>query len=323
MKADSIQLRTKMADYERQIKALSANNKALEKENVRLAESRERAVKARKPAQIKPAKRVSLKRQEVRFMIPDTHGCMIDPVVAAVYIADIKMLDPDVIILLGDHVDCGGFLDEKHTLGYVAQTDYTYEEDLAAANHFLDAVQKAAPRARYHYLEGNHEYRVERQCVKWAKQNRRDAEAMRQREPPEFLLNLKDRGIRYYRQSVCYDGVKVPGTLKLTKCHYSHGWRTGKSAPLQMAQDVGGNIVYGHKHTAGYATATSVVGGEWAAFCPGCGCKKQPLYQHSRPTDWNHGDAVQILSAQGNFIHINNPIINGQSMLGPLMNQKA
>ena len=93
----------------------------------------------------------------VRVVIPDTHGALVDKGALAALLGDVKALDPHEIILLGDHVDCGGFLAQHHVMGYVAETDYTYEEDIAAANPFLDALQKAAPRAKIEYIEGNHE----------------------------------------------------------------------------------------------------------------------------------------------------------------------
>jgi hypothetical protein len=80
----------------------------------------------------------------IRVCIPDTHGCLADQQAIAAMLADIKALDPHEIILLGDHVDCGGFLAQHHVMGYVAETDYTYEEDLAAAGRFLDQLRLAA-----------------------------------------------------------------------------------------------------------------------------------------------------------------------------------
>jgi hypothetical protein len=77
----------------------------------------------------------------------------------------VKVLDPDEIVLGGDIVECGGWLAKHQPIGYVAYCDYSYQEDIGAANWFLDELQKAAPRAEIHYIEGNHEDRVERWIV--------------------------------------------------------------------------------------------------------------------------------------------------------------
>jgi len=150
----------------------------------------------------------------IRVIVPDTHGALVDTGALAALLSDVKTLDPHEIILLGDHVDCGGFLAQHHVMGYVADADYTYEEDIAAANAFLDALQKAAPRAKIEYIEGNHERRVETWCVTQTLRNRKDAEGLRNLLSPEFRLSLKERGIAYYRQGNFYDGLPVPGVIK-------------------------------------------------------------------------------------------------------------
>jgi len=83
----------------------------------------------------------------LRVIVPDSHGCFVDQSAASAMLADIAMLKPSSIILLGDHLDCGGFLAEHHTWGYVAETDYTFEDDCQATNPFLDALQSAAPQS--------------------------------------------------------------------------------------------------------------------------------------------------------------------------------
>jgi hypothetical protein len=117
--------------------------------------------------------------------------------------------------MLGDHVDCGGFLAQHHTLGYVAQTDYCYEDDIAAANTFLDAIQRRA-RGRDSLHRG--QPRAPRgNLVRHPNPAAfsKDCEMLRRAFAPEFLLHLKARGIRYYRQSEHYHGLIVPGRIRL------------------------------------------------------------------------------------------------------------
>jgi len=93
----------------------------------------------------------------VRVIIPDTHGAKADKAALASLLSDIKAINPQEVILMGDHVDCGGHLALHHVMGYVAETAYSYEDDIAAANSFLDSLRLAAPSAKIEYLEGNHE----------------------------------------------------------------------------------------------------------------------------------------------------------------------
>jgi len=101
----------------------------------------------------------------IRICIPDTHGSSIDLPAFSAFLSDLESLKPHEIILLGDHVDCGGFLAQAHTYGYVAQTSYTFEDDIAATNQMLDKVQAICPTAKIEYIEGNHEFRISRWCV--------------------------------------------------------------------------------------------------------------------------------------------------------------
>jgi hypothetical protein len=108
-----------------------------------------------KPASFKP--RPKLKGDFVEVIVSDIHGNKHDPAAFAAFESDLKSIKPNRVFLGGDIMDCGGFLAEHHTLGYVAETEDSYEEDLAATNDILNRIQKAAPNAGVHYLEGNHE----------------------------------------------------------------------------------------------------------------------------------------------------------------------
>lgn len=255
----------------------------------------------------------------VRVIIPDTHGCLIDKQAVAAMLTDIKALDPQEIILLGDHVDCGGFLAQHHVMGYVAETDYTYEEDLDAAKTFLNALQAAAPRARIEYLEGNHERRVETWCVTQVLRHKKDAEGLRRLLAPEFRLGLKERGIAYYRQGEFYDNLPVPGVIKRGKCFFFHGVSTARNAVSATVDKIAGNCVFGHTHRAQSNIVRRISSGVIGAWNPGCLCQLQPLWQHTAPTDWSHGYAVQLVAESGAFLHLNIPIIEGESHFAALL----
>lgn len=280
----------------------------------------ENATKARKQRIQGPATiRKRTTSDIVRVVIPDTHGCLIDKQALAALLADVKALDPQEIILLGDHVDCGGFLAQHHVMGYVAETDYTYEEDLSAAKTFLDALQSVAPKARIEYLEGNHERRVETWCVTQVLRHKKDAEGLRRLLAPEFRLGLKDRGIAYYRQGEFYDGLPVPGVIKRGKCFFFHGVSTAKNAVAATVDKISGNCVFGHTHRAQSNIVRRISSGIIGAWNPGCLCQLQPLWQHTAPTDWSHGYAVQLVAESGAFLHLNIPIIDGESHFAALL----
>lgn len=254
----------------------------------------------------------------VRIAIPDTHGCIVDKDAIAALFGDLEILKPREIVMLGDHLECGGFLAQHHTLGYVAQTEYTFDEDVLAANLMLDTIQRLAPKARIDYIEGNHERRIENWCVTQSLKNKMDADFLRKRNSVDAVLELGKRGINWIRQGVHYDDLPLPATIKRGHCYFTHGSSTAKNAAMVHVNKFGGNVVYGHTHRADQAVIRTVSSGVIGGWSPGCLCLLQPLWQHTNPTDWSHGYGLQLANEDGTFLHINVPIIGGRSYLEPL-----
>ena len=255
-----------------------------------------------------------------RVAVPDTHGCLVDEEAVSSFLGDLNIIKPKEVILLGDHLECGGFLAQHHTLGYVAQTEYTFDEDVQATNELLDRIQAVQPESM-DYLEGNHERRIENWCVTQALKNKTDAEYLRRMFSANTVLSLESRGIRWIRQGVYYDDVPIPATIKRGHCYFTHGSSTAKHAAAEHVKKFGGNVVYGHTHRCDSYTIRTVSSGAIGGWSPGCLCRLQPLWQHTNPTDWSHGYGLQLVSEDGSFLHINVPIINGKSYLGPLFRE--
>jgi UDP-2,3-diacylglucosamine pyrophosphatase LpxH len=254
----------------------------------------------------------------VRVIIPDFHGQHIDILARDACLADIKLLDPQELVYLGDGVDAGGTF-SAHQRSYTNEMTESYTDDCRAANRFITMVQARAPRAegREYYLEGNHEAHVER----WATRNflsHKDAVGFLDVYGPERTLELKKRGIRYYRRSEHYMGLSIPGAIRLGKCFFIHGIAASKHATYTHLVRFGANVVHGHTHRMQSCNERTVTSAGFGAWCPGTLAKLQPLYAHTAPTSWTHGYGVQFVAASGAFIHVNVPIHKGKSLLHAL-----
>lgn len=275
-------------------------------------------MKARAPRIDYPVTREQRQRGHLRVVFPDLHGNLQDVDAVTAFFGDLEMLKPDSVIGLGDILECGGWLAERHTLGYVAQVEQvSYEEDVSAANAFLDKVQSYCPNVEL--LEGNHEKRVEQWLVTKTLQNSNDAKYLHGLIGPETVLNLKARGIDWHRFHIKHDGLDVPGVIKRGKCYYSHGYSTAKHAAWQHVLKAGGNIIYGHTHRADYSINRTIHGGISAAWCPGTLSQMQPLWRHNSPTEWTHGYIIQVFDEDGNFQVLQVPIAYGKSLIGSVM----
>lgn len=291
----------------------SAENKRLKSERDNLAKALETARKPRVKLPVKYPKKQ--KGDYIRLAVPDTHGSKADRAALSAMLADAKVLKPREVVMLGDHADCGGFLAQHHTMGYVSETAYTFEDDAGAANQLLDDLQVRCPDADFHYLDGNHERRIEAWIVNQTLRNQADASYLRKMFSVESVLSLQKRGINHYQQGRFYHGLSIPATIKLGHCHFTHGSRAGVHAAMQTLSDFGGNVVYAHTHRADSASKRTVNDGLIYAWNPGCLCQLQPLWQHTQITGWSHGYGVQLVRSNGDFLHINVPIIDGQSYL--------
>ncbi len=274
--------------------------------------------KAKYPAPPKPRPRAATKDDFVRIIINDVHGSTMDREAVEAFLADLKDWNPDEIVLNGDIIECGGFLAAHHTLGYVAQTEYTLQDDIAAGNWLLDEIQKAAPKAVIHYLEGNHEDRIERWIVDQTMRHARESEFLRKLIGPETLLLLNERGVRYYRRGEHHLEGLPPGWIKLGKIFFTHELGGGKNAASSAVGKTAGNVVFAHTHQADESTLVLPGVGLVKAWNPGCLCQRQPLWRHSNPTNWSHGYAVQFVSKSGDFLHLNIPIWGGKSLVGSM-----
>lgn len=259
----------------------------------------------------------------IRVVVPDTHGCFMKQDAAAAMFADIEHLKPREIVMLGDHLECGNMLAQHHTASYVAQVEsknYTFEKDIAAANTLLDKLQELAPTADIHYLEGNHEARIEKYCVTSAKRSgsenqAKEADHLMKLYGTEHVLHLAARGVNFYKQGKFYMGLGLPSTIKLGECAFVHGISTAQSAAAVHLARFGCCVVYGHTHRMDSHHAKTISAGNIGAWSPGCLCELQPLWCHQRPTNWSHGYGVQLVAKDGTFLHINVPIHRGKSYL--------
>jgi UDP-2,3-diacylglucosamine pyrophosphatase LpxH len=265
--------------------------------------------------QLRPCKSVS--RSFFRVIIPDSHGSAIDKPAERAFLSDLARLAPEEIVMLGDHVDCGGVFKVQPD-NYAEDLDYTYEGDLKAANAFLDEIQKRAPRATIWYLEGNHEQHLERWAARQMR-SRLDVEGIVTSYAPRHRLRLAQRGIKYFSSREFHHGLSVRGSIKIGKCYFTHGISTTKHATSCHVVKFGGNIVHGHTHRAQSYLTRTVAAEEIGGWSPGTLAQLQPLYRHTDVSEWSHGYGLQIVEPDGRFLHLNIPIVRGKSLVQGLL----
>lgn len=250
----------------------------------------------------------------VRVIVPDFHGEHVDIPARDAFMGDMELLRPRQAVFLGDGLDCGGTF-STHQRSYTNEMCESYDADCKAANRFLDMFQRRCPDIdTIDYLEGNHEAHVERWAARMF-QSHKDAEGFLGAFGPQKVLDLKRRGIRYYKRSTQYMGLSIPGAIRLGKCFFVHGIAHSKHATYTHLVRFNANVVHGHTHRMQAHNERTVTSAGFGAWCPGTLAKLQPLYAHTAPTSWTHGYGVQFVAGSGEFIHVNVPIHKGKSLL--------
>ena len=307
-----------LEDAKRELKARQQIIEAQRKTIDGLREKRSRSIPRAKKQRSKAG-------SWIRVVIPDTHGCYVDPEAISAFLGDLESISGSVreIVMLGDHLECGAFLAGHYTLGYVSEADFSHQQDIDACNDLLDKIQKTCPKANIWYIEGNHERRIVRWCMTQAQRHGADAQYLLDCHGAASVLRLSDRGITHIEQGKHYCDLTVPATIKLGRCYFTHGSSHAKHAASVMLQMYNANVVFGHVHRALEASASTVGAGVVRSWCPGCLCLKQRLWSHDRPSQWNHGYALQMVAPDGDFLHINVPLFEGRSLLRPLISQMA
>lgn len=260
----------------------------------------------------------------VRCLAGDIHGMKHDPAAVKAWLQDVKTVDPDEVVILGDYIDCGGFLSEYKAQNWVDAYGYSYEEDIEATNAILDKLQEVAPRASIEIIEGNHEDRVERWAITQNLGSRRDANMLLKAISPEYLCHLKERGIKYYRRGEIHNVPNEPGWVRKGRVLMTHRAGTSKNAAAQSVQAAGASVFYADTHRADSSWIKTPGGGQHGAWNFGCLCQSgRPLWAKANFSHWTQGHGVQFVSRNENFLVVPVPIIDGQSFLKPLLEQKS
>jgi len=187
----------------------------------------------------------------------------------------------DEIILLGDFMDVSSLsawdMDKKRLM-----EGRRYQKEVDTANEELDFLGKHSKKITY--LEGNHEWRIERYLDK-------NPEMEGLLELPT-VLNLKGRGIEYVKYNKLY---------RIGHLYFTHGLYCSKYYTNKTLAALGCNVVVGHLHKPQTSFTTAKM--SEAKMCWGLGCLqgKEPAYLKGRPSNWNNGFGMAYIKDNGKF----------------------
>jgi predicted phosphodiesterase len=232
--------------------------------------------------------------------IPHHHGGAVEVLCHAA-----ERLKPDIIVCLGDLLDCGQFSVHPPTYG-MPETEYV--DDLAMANALLDRLRATCKRLVI--LEGNHEHRLDR----WAAATAEGRGAYSMLAPRIRLMQGREGAI-YVRYGSA-DG-RYPHYRLNSRVIAVHGWSYARDATRQhLLISQGMSVIHGNTHRAD----ASIVQNIWSAGkvvqarSAGCLCKTIPLYGTGRPVEWVNAFILGYLGRRSDTLYTI-PVLDGRCIL--------
>lgn len=221
------------------------------------------------------------------LQIPDMHWPHCDPVWEAMVLKAAEVLCPDEILVGGDGVDAEAVSSHPRSTFEEADGVRRLTEEYFGVTSWMERVHRAAGGCEWTYIEGNHEYRVERECLKLARQWGRDV--FDSLSPKVHICRDAPARVRWipYAQK----GVNVYRiTEDLVACH---GWsHANRAAHVHLEKARGLSVWFNHTHRQQIEMQTALDGRVIQGWSVGCGSIKHPYWQHGRPNDWVLGFGV-------------------------------
>lgn len=231
---------------------------------------------------------------EKQIQLPDVHLTNKNDKVYDVVKKFIKKFKPDKIFIMGDFMDVSALsawdYDKKRKM-----EGRRFKQEVEKANEELDFLQKHSKQVIY--LEGNHEYRIERYLDK-----NPEMEGLIE---VENVLNLKDRNIPFIPQ-------KQQPYIDNNLAHL-HGVYTNKYHATKTLQAYGTNVIYGHTHRPQSDMMSMMFQKPIMSWCLGCLCDKHPDYMNGRPTSHLQNFGIRYVDTKTkNFNQYSVNIINNK-----------
>lgn len=232
------------------------------------------------------------------LIIPDCHVPNHDERAWSLLLRVGLWFQPHTIVILGDFAD--GETLSAHPATKPGERDF--EDELVEVKKALDQLEMLGATRRI-YIEGNHEFRLDRYLMQ-------QAPAMFRSLRWEQLLDLERRAWEWvpYRKSV-----------QVGKINFTHDvGSAGMNAHRVAAKSFHGSAVIGHTHRMAYEVTGRFEGSPYLGAMFGWlgDAEKAGGYLHeAKAADWVHGFGVGYVEPSG-IVHVQPvPVVNGRCVV--------
>lgn len=209
------------------------------------------------------------------------------------------IIKPKHLVILGDFADA-------ETLSAHAATkpgNMDFEDELCGVTKALGQLDRIGAEHKT-YVEGNHEFRLDRYLME-------RAPSMFRHVRWQNVLELHKRG---------WDWVPYRKSKRIGKLHVTHDvGSAGMNAHRVAAKSFGGSAAIGHTHRMAYEVTGRFDGTPYLAAMFGWlgDAEKAAGYLHeAKASDWVHGFGVFYMEPSTGIVHVQPvPIVNGRCVV--------
>lgn len=244
------------------------------------------------------------------MVLPDLHFPEHDPRALRSVLKAHAILKPAKTVILGDWLDAGVFKSFPDRARFEAAQDF-FNEEVKPCNKTLSQLERNTDEIIY--IEGNHEWRVEKYLARGDAVVRHLSDKI---TPKTLLSENRKKPFKWIPYSV--PGSSVPHYKIAKDLIAVHGWSHAKHASakhMEIARSY--SVVHGHTHRTQLHTGRNPIDGQIIkAWSPGCLSNLEPKWIHGRPTDWTQGiDLIYVTNDLKNWTNYTVTIQNGTMIL--------
>ena len=230
---------------------------------------------------------IRAEKRMLELVASDIHFPYEDAAAYAIFLAVAKALQPDILVLLGDIMDC--YAVSAHDKDPNRATPASFRDELLYTRTRLGELRDLLPNARIIYKEGNHETRLKRYIVKNA--------AAISNLKAITLTELLDLG------SLNIEWIDNEARLRIGKLWHIHGNEVagaGMSPARLKYTRMQCSVIFGHHHQRDKYRPRAYDGTQHGAYANPCLCDLEPDYVHHAHA-WSHGFTLIDHDDDGTF----------------------
>lgn len=221
------------------------------------------------------------------FHWPDTHTPHHDKKAVSLALDVMQDFKPDEVVYLGDFFDCEG--PGTHPRENPLRDPGLLKDELKVGRELLDEIESKAKAKKYTFMQGNHEWRIERYIANNA---------------PRLGGLFQSREILCIPSNYGYFPYGQENYYRIGKLTITHGYLAGENPAAATVKKFRSSVLMGHVHKLQAYHISSIHGEEHIGLCAGwLGDQRRAAEYMKGVSDWSLGFVLTYHKDNGDFYY--------------------